>query len=993
MTLLNFDSSIALADGRRSLIGTLGLLDTSGSETLTLFDRILAMRGAGVDEIEAANRADVELTPPLIALFLMVFLEKWGVPGARTLLTFANELREHGLPNDQDPVVGAVLACAEPLARLEIADGDAKQRCAASIGFRALAELLEKQDAAAEAQACAFSSGNFLRADDPDAIAVAELAIRLSDARDDTDGALLARVKLALALRAASEADPARRIDAFDAIEAVLRHASTMPDVSERFVPALLQSLPETPYLAALGPLAVFACAPSRRQHSLPAGVAHLELIRDPVWDLDQDTAVAVLSDVAKVASLIEDARLELEPSPRAEIVEAKWSTWSFEHPTFTRAIPHSRSLKREEGLHELVLIVAHEVIHVLSMMSGVGRAVMALRAAMLDIELALWVHAGCADIPPEELLHLGLAPLEDGDGLGVAGDLAVLGLAEQALEIARKVQVLQDVWAPWYEGIAVFGELSAEPVPGDDTDSTVTGVITNLLDVSIGAEAHRLGVSRVDAARHLSSEGEALHAAAIRSTDAGGRMRDYLDRSRRKYLPGYLAVRSVVSAWRQTLDDALPGAPASRLLMHVTRYGTEDAVPHLGLPVREFGEAAIERMVTWAQQIAAIPATDLRAFLAATPDSGHVYGWRDGRLYLGTQDDTSERVAQADAQRVAEALSTLAGENADTTRVAGAAEECRTVMSAVGEWLSQAVGPRFTDNEDLRDSVIHRPPILPIGEIGCPFWLNRATTSLMCVIRATRHRSEDGKASYDALVVPLEASEYEALEHEMIVRRKCRLTLTRVADVAHGQKVPHRRGGGFNYLVFSFGDWVKVETAGMLFDSHANDDVIADVIRRLRPLALLDFESAQLAEGLAGAQRTRAWIDGMIVWHIAHQPYAAERWAQHVADLASTILDRASHRDADIAASALLRAAVGDSLAARLAAHGLDDLGPLDDPPDQRGVAQAIEALRRSAIAPTPSGWLDENDTTIVDVLGPLFTRGPSGWDVSPMSSVGAGS
>ena len=92
--------------------------------------------------------------------------------------------------------------------------------------------------------------------------------------------------------------------------------------------------------------------------------------------------------------------------------------------------------------------------------------AVMALRAAAVELELDLW--ALYRQDTAQGFVAGGVATLGDPNSFAVT-------LANWELEILAKMQILQDLWNPSFEGIAVFGELSDDPT-ADDMDTVVGG-------------------------------------------------------------------------------------------------------------------------------------------------------------------------------------------------------------------------------------------------------------------------------------------------------------------------------------------------------------------------------------------------------------------------------------------------------------------------------------------------------------------------------------
>jgi len=80
------------------------------------------------------------------------------------------------------------------------------------------------------------------------------------------------------------------------------------------------------------------------------------------------------------------------------------------------------------------------------------------------------------ADIGRRFIERNGIAELTPGDAVR-------LFEAERQLELRRKAQILLDVWTPWLEGIAVYGELGADPALDPISINPVTDCLRNLLD------------------------------------------------------------------------------------------------------------------------------------------------------------------------------------------------------------------------------------------------------------------------------------------------------------------------------------------------------------------------------------------------------------------------------------------------------------------------------------------------------------------------------
>jgi hypothetical protein len=75
-----------------------------------------------------------------------------------------------------------------------------------------------------------------------------------------------------------------------------------------------------------------------------------------------------------------------------------------------------------------------------------------------------------------ERIADKGVGPLSDGEA-------AQLFRAQHGVELTLKAHALQDAWTPWFEGLAIFSELAADPSLDPVNNGWVTEAIRNLVD------------------------------------------------------------------------------------------------------------------------------------------------------------------------------------------------------------------------------------------------------------------------------------------------------------------------------------------------------------------------------------------------------------------------------------------------------------------------------------------------------------------------------
>lgn len=973
----------AASDGRLSLARAIARIETDEESLETAAQIVEATVAKRVDELAAAASIDAELTVPVAATLLQIYLYRWTDGGSDAALRLTSILDPSQLPasrSEGGTLLHWIWRCAETLAffALEAEDvsGEALEELDASASaaqaFRRLSRVLWSANAVDDALACALSAVNLAMWSE-EAPACVDLGLELAAASEDASISLFLKTRQADVLVRRCAADPDLATAAFDAVESVVRHLHDLPEQREQLLAQLSGSLNASEVLAGIRPLLRAATMP-------PSGDALVDdtvrLLSSARWEEPWPRLTELVEPISGLAIKLENARRQLEPAADPAGASTKWATWSFEYPPFRRAVPHGPSLQREAGLDELFLTVAHETIHVLSMMSGLGQAVTALRLALLEIEFRLWTFMGPAD--PEAFSSIGVAPLAE-------GELTALAQAESALEITRKLQILQDVWGPWLEGIAVFGELGASS-PSDPFSSVVTLVLANLMEEGpIRQVAAEEGISVGDVIARRYAAAEEIFAAAGRDQGAA-RLRTMLADYPARYFAGYTAVRTVVSSWRATYPGQISAQMAFRVLLHVTRFGTTEAIPDLALSASDFRRAALAGLEKWVTQLAGIRAEDLDEF-SQPGDGAALSEWQDGRLIHSQQDpeESGEETHKILIERCARALLTLSSTEADLDRVPDSDEETRILLEGAAEALTlQSFDLDKLDRDPwLVDRMLARAAMMPIGRVRSPFWLSPESRRLLVLLRTTDRGPGQGDPLHQMIAVELPEEKVSPLEREMRVRRDSRILVARVANLHELVEVDESLLPGANYLVFSYGNWIYVQPSGMAEGTRPVSSRIEESVReRIQPDPILDFESDLTAEGRTGAMRTSSWIESVETWTADGTSYGAGKWAARVGALAAEVLDRESHTETEAASEVLLSAVLGAARPQDLGQRGLELLRTLDP----TWIAEFAEHLATSSSGPVSSPFLDAHNEQVSECIGPIFVRGENGWDVKPI-------
>ncbi len=493
---------------------------------------------------------------------------------------------------------------------------------------------------------------------------------------------------------------------------------------------------------------------------------------------------------------------------------------------------------------------------------------------------------------------------------------------------MSRKVQSLEAIWAPWFEGLAVFGEVAATS-PDDPFNAIVTQVLANLIDDEpLDVTAPQRGLTVEEEFARRQREADLAFQAAGRSLGPL-RLRSLLEEHPQKYLAGYLAVRGVLSAWRETLGGDLDLPTAFRVrLLHLTRHGTSDAIPDLALPADVFRRDAVDRMCTWLQAAARIEEDSLRAF-SQPGDRGRTRWRLDAGRLLEDTETAPEDLPDPVPPMVARALCTFTGPYSASDRVADADELSAAFIDAAAESLGLQTWSLIRQDPDLTNRMIGRTWVLPIGRCFSPFWLT-ADNHLLLLIRTADGPSREDDARHQLIMAVLSEEDASALRDEMRARRReARMTIVRVADLQQLSKFPQFRGAGTNYLAFVFGEWLHIEHRGMLLGARSEiaDSLRSDVAERLLPNSLLDIESVHTSSAAAGAERTLRWLDRSDHWSLDGDPAEAPALLAHIRGVAEAVVRGSWQEDADAAAIRMLTLLVGSEQAAALQSDGLSRL------------------------------------------------------------------
>lgn len=883
--------------------------------------------------------------------------ETGAMPDAVTALPLLLETLPFDLEGDDRRLIVEPVRCLFLLSRWMLPDREDEDIDDLMISLRELARLMEIEGQLGLAANLAAAAAHLGRPSSPETQRTAKEGMRLAAAVGNRAQRANCHATYARAVAIAAGSEPARLKEAFSAVEDAIEGMAVLsPGHRAGAAGILMDAFDDQPMMGSLGRIVAHFALPGE----LPPSVWQKRVQRMPANAWLQ--RIVLLYGPGSPWFQVEDARAALEPAGDREQAVADWNHWTIDHHAYRHVIPHHRSFLRERDFDLNLLVLTHEVTHVLSFLGGIGIVLTSMRAAALIMGLASWLpHAGPkvegSDAGSLFARH-GLAPLRPNDAAALLDVLL-------SLELATRIRVVQDVWAPWLEGLAVFGETSADPLQDDRLIDPVNDALLNLVDFerSVG-EDHRVlrqsGAETAEARRKLLDEFQARSAAAVRQRGAE-RLLSAFRVGKTPYLTGYLAVRAVCASWRKTLKRRINGTEIFRALLHATRYDLVSSVPNLDLPLQDFTEAAAASMAGWVRRLSALSADDIEIAIQARADDNDATAihWIEGRPRLANEDEsTGDRVIAELRKRIDEALKSKASEHHGT--LAGFANQLLVLGS-----------------------------FLPIGRMKASFHLCidpvNGSGRLLLLLRTTEHHM-DGGSSMNVWGTSLSPESAEHLAGLVERGGPTRMEVTRVIDLA-GIATKELGVSGWHLFAVRCDDWFELRGATVevqaLLDARpelAKD--LAEIVRmRLYPEGLVRAERDHMASGRPAARQAIDWIDQSRQWELDGEPVDAMSVVEQVRTMAEALVSESVDQERRRKAMSALASAVLSDEALALRLSGSDFWSLTAEAPDQRRTIAT--ALFQTAHGDGDEDLVQEAVAALGTCGCNFFVQHGHGWDV----------
>lgn len=773
----------------------------------------------------------------------------------------------------------------------------------------------------------------------------------------------------------AADSLPERRLEAFDACEAAIERVAQCPEESAAELGAILLDLVWPRQELAVLRARLLAFVPL-----LPSASPHEVAAAKFVWPrrISSGLQKEWNSDELELALQREldadEERFKLEPPPVSDRPQTGWLTWRVTHPTYQSVVPFADSFLKEANFDDLLLVLSHEVVHVYSLLGVLGLRLQCLRCAEF-FHVAAQLPEGMPPVATMEEFYEQVCGSCAAPG---AQNQRQLFHIEAAIELAAKAQTLQDIWTPWLEGLAVFGETAADPALDPDRVGPV------------GEAMRGLTAFYTDPEETGGTIAPAFRQAWTRAIKARGpkRLSLYFQDPHVPYFAGYMAVRAVVSAWRAKLGQPLASTSAFHLLLHATRFGTLDAIPDLSLQSDAFRDEAQSRMTAWVARLAGLPKEDIKMFLRPPGRFESLYAWEGSRLKhvpaegVDAYSDLQDAYVNGWLDEAMRSLTRLGDErriedsSADLhDAVAGCRNEALNYLaSESGKYAIETSGP-------VVNRFLQAGTILPIGQIEAKFYMNLVSgadfAELDIGLRTFQPGQAENTRSGHRLRLSVPRDEAHQIQEHYEQTGNPRITVTRIIDL-HGPTAAGEPTTPLHFLTFRYGDWTETLSAydpRVALDREQHDDFLAAATRRVHGDP---FEKLYLGPRFVGHAAVVRAIDRV---RSPGWPPELRPWQAAVLALSERFLEEAKTHDLrHRAANGLLCAVLKDS-------EVFDDPQNINFetltercPAERKGLVHALfqTAFQPGADSPTAAAV-----HAFAEHPPYFFSRGPTGWDV----------
>lgn len=575
-----------------------------------------------------------------------------------------------------------------------------------------------------------------------------------------------------------------------------------------------------------------------------------------------QEIADILVDDVREYLVLIENHRLKILQKQDKKAAMTFWNNWSIDYPGIHRAVPFGDSLTRDSKKNRFVLTVCHELIHVQTFMSTIGVGLQAMRWSLNQIlysqmpQIEEWSELDAGMELDERLRNKEMI-------INMPPNVFSFLMAHQHLELQYKIKVMQEVWWPWLEGVAVFGELGGDPTDDKDAYHVATQVLYNMIDTGLR------GSNSVDAAREAALKMEHLYSEAIKK-EGPHRLRYYLDNEWKHYLPGYLLIRKIISTWRNKLDDTLSGCSALRILLTVTRQSSRTVIPDLTLSPADFKESCIQNFNEFVNSVLSLSGEDIgrikEAYVKSSDDYKLHSVFENGKFREAVSPESIEEQHLEWIGTIAkQTLSMVPIQERYQEQFEKTGQPHAIFLGITAEALTERFSNAIFGRKQVIQSAFNRMSVVVIGQTTATFWLIENTKVI-----AFYHRVIETEPSYSLSIRTLDEKDFNEVRKELQRLKYNRLRVTRLADMSPPslESDGQVRGGGDNFITLQYGNWMATFPGGLKIDSDKVPKTAIDPINmRLNPNEFLRYFDWYTSTEQPMTKQLIKWMEDLRDW------------------------------------------------------------------------------------------------------------------------------
>ena len=770
-----------------------------------------------------------------------------------------------------------------------------------------------------------------------------------------------------------------KNIDAYDATERLIRYVIArykIYDIKHENlnIDEIKTLLKENDYLNNLKPLFYYALDLVKSPESID-----VEILCNTLWNKSTEEWFCSYKYIKHF--IIETANVRFKLLERNVNTLTRWNDSTIQYKNLLEAVPIYKSILKEEFINNILMDLKHELIHVYSLFGSVGVTLNLMRWILIDLEVfILRNNVNIKDKKQVDFITSSLLKSKRPVQL-IKPNLISLSFVERSVVLEKKIQIIENVWTPWFEGLAVFGEFTDNPILDKEIESPLSTVINHIIDIHVQQEADEKRLTVQELIKEHIKLTEELYNKAL-SKDGVYKLRSYLEAYHKKYLPGYLCVRSILGKWRNKYKGGpIQGDEAFRLLLHITRFSGLEVIPDLGLPLSEFKEAVIEKHFVWLNNISNISNEDLEIFLSQDSSlASKPTFWKEGKFMRSEISD--KEVLDQYLLKAEQCLSYLTADNDDIGRVKQSNRDTSTMLNVIAEVVGRHRNSSDIFNNIIDYGILDRYTILPFAKTLCPFWLIENDNVLNCLIRTRESDIERSDPSYNLISIPISIEEFKKIKALFLKSGIPNITLTRAIILGgiEGMNLPRQ------FLIFQYEDWVFIQNAGMYWgSSEIPEELILTLKSRFLPNQLIDYKESLNTSEHPLTQRTKVWLETN-KWDkvlIDDLNVNVEPWANHVLALCNEVLANSAEDIEDISIKILKFVFNNDSVAEHIYMNGLNSI--FEEEPLLK--TEFIKFVFNSAYLPVyKSQTIEEMVNTISDKYSLLIQENNNEFDLTTL-------